>query len=131
MRTRPREVRARSLAELAAHLGAPAPDLADGGPQVRGISLSTRTVQPGDLYAALPGSRSHGADHADTAAAAGAVAVLTDPEGQGALQFGISGVPETYVIDGNGIIREHLRGELTLETIEARLLPLLQGAQGE
>ena len=59
------------------------------------------------------------------------LAVLTDPEGQGALQFGISGVPETYVIDGNGIIREHLRGELTLETIEARLLPLLQGAQGE
>jgi UDP-N-acetylmuramoyl-L-alanyl-D-glutamate--2,6-diaminopimelate ligase len=38
-------------------------------------------VQPGDLYAALPGSRAHGADFADQAAAAGAVAVLTDAAG--------------------------------------------------
>ena len=43
---------------------------------------STRgPCRPGDLYAALPGARSHGADFAAQAADAGAVAVLTDPAG--------------------------------------------------
>jgi UDP-N-acetylmuramoyl-L-alanyl-D-glutamate--2,6-diaminopimelate ligase len=48
---------------------------------VTGCTHDSRDVQPGDLYAALPGSRAHGADFADQAAAAGAVAVLTDPAG--------------------------------------------------
>ena len=39
-------------------------------------------MRPGDLYAALPGSRHHGADFCGQAAAAGAVAVLTDPAGR-------------------------------------------------
>ncbi|HMO11520.1 MAG TPA: Mur ligase domain-containing protein, partial [Actinotalea sp.] len=38
-------------------------------------------VEPGDLFAAVPGLRAHGADYADRAVAAGAVAVLTDAEG--------------------------------------------------
>jgi UDP-N-acetylmuramoyl-L-alanyl-D-glutamate--2,6-diaminopimelate ligase len=38
-------------------------------------------VRPGDLYAALPGAHAHGADFADQAVAAGAVAVLTDDAG--------------------------------------------------
>ena len=52
--------------------------------------------------------------------------VLKDPEGEGALQFGVAGVPETYLIDGHGVIREHLRGELTIETINARIMPILR-----
>jgi UDP-N-acetylmuramoyl-L-alanyl-D-glutamate--2,6-diaminopimelate ligase len=48
---------------------------------VTGISLSSQRIQPGDIYAALPGSRAHGAGYAAHAVAAGAVAVLTDPEG--------------------------------------------------
>ena len=48
---------------------------------VSGISLSTARIRPGDLYAALPGTRAHGADFADQALAAGAVGVLTDPAG--------------------------------------------------
>jgi UDP-N-acetylmuramoyl-L-alanyl-D-glutamate--2,6-diaminopimelate ligase len=38
-------------------------------------------VQPGDLYAALPGARTHGAEYAAAAASLGAVAALTDPAG--------------------------------------------------
>jgi UDP-N-acetylmuramoyl-L-alanyl-D-glutamate--2,6-diaminopimelate ligase len=49
--------------------------------EVTGITLSSRTVRPGDLYAALPGARTHGAEFVGQAAAAGAVAVLTDPTG--------------------------------------------------
>jgi UDP-N-acetylmuramoyl-L-alanyl-D-glutamate--2,6-diaminopimelate ligase len=48
---------------------------------VTGISLDSRSVLPGDLYAALPGAVTHGAAFAAAARAAGAVAVLTDPAG--------------------------------------------------
>ena len=50
-------------------------------PEVTGLSLSSQRVQPGDLYAALAGARSHGASYAAQAVAQGAVAVLTDPAG--------------------------------------------------
>jgi UDP-N-acetylmuramoyl-L-alanyl-D-glutamate--2,6-diaminopimelate ligase len=48
---------------------------------LRGLTLDSRRVSPGDLYAALPGSRGHGALHWPQAKAAGAVAVVTDAEG--------------------------------------------------
>ena len=46
-----------------------------------GITLDSRRVSPGDLYAALPGSHGHGATYWSQARAAGAVAVITDPDG--------------------------------------------------
>ncbi|HEY0948674.1 UDP-N-acetylmuramoyl-L-alanyl-D-glutamate--2,6-diaminopimelate ligase [Nocardioides sp.] len=55
-----------------------------GGVEVTGISLSSQRVRPGDVYAALPGSRAHGIDYAGAAVGAGAVAVLTDPDGAAA-----------------------------------------------
>ncbi len=70
----------RPLAEVAVALGLPR-DAAPAGATVTGVTLDSRDVRPGDLYAALPGSRAHGADFAAAAAAAGAVAVLTDPAG--------------------------------------------------
>ncbi len=48
---------------------------------VTGCTHDSRAVQAGDLYAALPGARVHGADFASQAVAAGAAAVLTDPAG--------------------------------------------------
>jgi UDP-N-acetylmuramoyl-L-alanyl-D-glutamate--2,6-diaminopimelate ligase len=48
---------------------------------IRGVTLDSRQVCPGDLYAALPGARVHGARFAGQAANAGAAAVLTDPSG--------------------------------------------------
>jgi len=53
----------------------------DDSTQVRGLSLNSAAVQPGDLYAALPGARTHGARFAAAAAGSGARAVLTDPGG--------------------------------------------------
>ncbi|CUR54014.1 UDP-N-acetylmuramoyl-L-alanyl-D-glutamate--2, 6-diaminopimelate ligase [metagenome] len=50
-------------------------------PDLSGVSLSSQRILPGDLYAALPGARAHGASYAGQAVAAGAVAVLTDPPG--------------------------------------------------
>jgi UDP-N-acetylmuramoyl-L-alanyl-D-glutamate--2,6-diaminopimelate ligase len=50
-----------------------------------GITLRAQDARPGDLFAALPGTRAHGAQYARDAVAAGAVAVLTDPVGAAAL----------------------------------------------
>ncbi|NEA74430.1 UDP-N-acetylmuramoyl-L-alanyl-D-glutamate--2,6-diaminopimelate ligase [Streptomyces sp. SID13588] len=75
---RPSAVRPKALAELAARLGAEPP--ADGAPAT-GITHDSRAVRPGDVYAALPGARFHGADFAVQAADLGAVAILTDPAG--------------------------------------------------
>ncbi|SDC29797.1 UDP-N-acetylmuramoyl-L-alanyl-D-glutamate--2,6-diaminopimelate ligase [Actinokineospora iranica] len=48
---------------------------------VTGVTLRAQHVLPGDLFAALPGARAHGADFARQAVAAGAAAVLTDEAG--------------------------------------------------
>nr|WP_255308289.1 UDP-N-acetylmuramoyl-L-alanyl-D-glutamate--2,6-diaminopimelate ligase [Streptomyces marincola] len=75
---RPRHVDPVPLTKLAAMLGVSAP--ADEH-QVTGITHDSRAVRPGDVYAALPGARFHGADFAVQAARLGAVAALTDPAG--------------------------------------------------
>jgi UDP-N-acetylmuramoyl-L-alanyl-D-glutamate--2,6-diaminopimelate ligase len=48
---------------------------------VTGVTLRAQHVLPGDLFAALPGMRAHGADFAASALANGATALLTDPAG--------------------------------------------------
>lgn len=78
---RPSRPAVHSLRELARLTGARLADPAAGDLGVSGVVLNSREVQPGDLYAALPGSRFHGAAFAADAAAAGAVAVLTDAAG--------------------------------------------------
>ncbi len=71
-----------SLTTIAAMVdGSAHPEGSLGEVLVSGLSLSSRGVHPGDLYAALPGARTHGARFAAEAVAAGAVAVLTDREG--------------------------------------------------
>jgi UDP-N-acetylmuramoyl-L-alanyl-D-glutamate--2,6-diaminopimelate ligase len=87
---RPRNVPPRPLPGLAVLLGvtmtgpAGADPLAgpDGPLMVSGVTHDSRCAGPGDLYAALPGGSHHGAQFCEQAAAAGAVAVLTDPDGK-------------------------------------------------
>ncbi|MFD3849366.1 Mur ligase family protein [Streptomyces microflavus] len=50
----------------------------DGQVQVRGVTLDSADVVPGDLFAGLPGRIRHGADYAGQAAEAGAVALLSN-----------------------------------------------------
>nr|WP_107402010.1 UDP-N-acetylmuramoyl-L-alanyl-D-glutamate--2,6-diaminopimelate ligase [Streptomyces oceani] len=75
---RPERLRPVPLAELAGQLGVVVPD---SEAAATGITHDSRAVLPGDIYAALPGARFHGADFATQAASLGAVAVLTDPTG--------------------------------------------------
>ncbi len=62
-----------------------------------GLTLDSRSVEPGDLYVALPGARVHGAAFCADAVAAGAVAVLTDPDGRARALA--SGVPVFVLAD--------------------------------
>jgi UDP-N-acetylmuramoyl-L-alanyl-D-glutamate--2,6-diaminopimelate ligase len=99
---RPDRVTPRPLTGLAALLGlrTSGRPTAEGYAEnagLTGITHDSRQVRPGDLYAALPGSRVHGARYCDEAAAAGAVAVLTDQAGRaGAVR---SGLPVFVVAD--------------------------------
>ena len=49
-----------------------------------------------------------------------------DSDGRVGLNFGVYGVPETYVIDSTGVIRKRFVGPLTAETVDKELLPLLK-----
>ncbi|MBP1804620.1 UDP-N-acetylmuramoyl-L-alanyl-D-glutamate--2,6-diaminopimelate ligase [Rubellimicrobium aerolatum] len=68
------------MAEMTlAELGLTVPGARDQ--RVSGLSLDSRAVAPGHLFAALPGHAAHGAAHTGDAVARGAAAVLTDAEG--------------------------------------------------
>jgi UDP-N-acetylmuramoyl-L-alanyl-D-glutamate--2,6-diaminopimelate ligase len=79
---RPARLQARPLSGLGELLGTGHTDIPNGADPLRGVTLDSRQVQPGDLYAALPGERAHGADFCGDAVARGAIAVLTDPAGR-------------------------------------------------
>jgi cytochrome c biogenesis protein CcmG, thiol:disulfide interchange protein DsbE len=49
-----------------------------------------------------------------------------DPDGRVGLDFGVYGVPETYVLDSTGHIRKRFVGPLTAEEVDNELLPLLK-----
>ncbi|MDG4827078.1 UDP-N-acetylmuramoyl-L-alanyl-D-glutamate--2,6-diaminopimelate ligase [Asanoa sp. WMMD1127] len=92
---RPRAVAPVRLADLAALVGAGIDAATDVA--VTGITHASGEVRPGDLYAALPGARRHGAEFVPAVAAAGAVAVLTDPAGAPAAAA--AGLPAIVVDD--------------------------------
>jgi cytochrome c biogenesis protein CcmG, thiol:disulfide interchange protein DsbE len=48
-----------------------------------------------------------------------------DPNGRVAIDYGVYGVPETYVIDKQGIIRYKRVGPLTAQIVQQKILPLI------
>jgi UDP-N-acetylmuramoyl-L-alanyl-D-glutamate--2,6-diaminopimelate ligase len=97
---RPATVQPRPLSGLGSLLGvrssdsSSSPSSPSSSPElgfISGISLDSRDVRPGDLYVALAGATAHGASYCADAVAAGAVAVLTDPDGRS--RCASSGVP--------------------------------------
>jgi len=51
--------------------------------------------------------------------------VLTDYDGKAAIDWGIYGAPETFLVDAGGTIRWKYVGPLTDEVIQNELLPKL------
>ncbi|EIC28846.1 MULTISPECIES: DsbE family thiol:disulfide interchange protein [Methylomicrobium] len=56
---------------------------------------------------------------------------VVDPEGRIGIDYGVYGVPETFVIDKKGVIRHKLTGPVTPETVQQTLLPLIAKLQAE
>ncbi len=104
---RPSQPDVRPLTGLLEQLPALRPDRPVGGAAVTGCTLDSRAVQPGDLYAALPGARAHGADFVGQAAAAGAAAFLTDEAG--AARCSAYDVPVLVADDPRGVLGEAAR----------------------
>ncbi len=52
--------------------------------------------------------------------------ILVDYDGRTAIDFGVYGAPESFVIDQKGIIRHKVVGEMTPQIVQNELLPLIK-----
>jgi cytochrome c biogenesis protein CcmG/thiol:disulfide interchange protein DsbE len=57
--------------------------------------------------------------------------VAMDLDGRVGLDYGLTGVPETYVIDKQGVIRYKETGIITPEKLKNTIMPLIQKLQSE
>ncbi len=58
-------------------------------------------------------------------------AIATDREGRVVVQYGVTGAPETFVIDAAGTIRHKFIGPITERDVDVVLLPLLAQLHAE
>lgn len=117
-------------------------DLAEGEPTIVNVFASWCAecqIEHPMLMAlgARPGVRLYGIDYKDDAASARRflgrhgnpyARVGVDPSGRTAIDFGVYGVPETYVVTGDGKIAYRHVGPLTEQAINDKILPLLRPA---
>jgi cytochrome c biogenesis protein CcmG/thiol:disulfide interchange protein DsbE len=54
-----------------------------------------------------------------------------DPNGRIGIDYGVYGVPETYVIDQKGVIRYKHIGPLTTDIVQKRIEPLIRELNGK
>ncbi len=57
-------------------------------------------------------------------------ASLSDPDGRLGMEFGVYGVPETFLIDQEGVVRFKHVGPLTPEVLESQVMPLVRRLRG-
>ncbi len=57
-------------------------------------------------------------------------AIAVDAKGKAAIDWGVYGVPETFVIDGKGYIRHKHIGPLDRRALDDTILPLVDRLQG-
>jgi cytochrome c biogenesis protein CcmG/thiol:disulfide interchange protein DsbE len=57
--------------------------------------------------------------------------IASDTEGRIGIDYGVYGVPETYVIDKQGVIRYKQIGAVTHESLQEKILPLVAELQAK
>lgn len=134
---RPRHPESTALGELLDLLAGQGARLVDadgaGGAAsvvVTGFTLSSQRTVPGDLYAALPGARSHGIVFAPGAVESGAVAVLTDPAGAAAAAETGVGVP-LLVVDAPRSVLGRVAARVYGHPAQAMRMIGVTGTQGK
>jgi len=85
-----------------------------GGVPIYGMDYKD---QPGDAQAVL---NRYGNPYVET---------VVDLDGRTGINYGVYGVPETYLIDKNGIIRHKHTGPVTQEILDKKILPLVKELQ--
>ena len=55
---------------------------------------------------------------------------VSDTQGRIGIDYGVYGVPETYVIDGKGVIRYKRIGPVTKQILQEKILPLVRQLRG-
>ncbi|HHS89231.1 MAG TPA: DsbE family thiol:disulfide interchange protein [Rhodobacteraceae bacterium] len=55
--------------------------------------------------------------------------IAADPKGKNALEWGLYGVPETYVIDSNGVVVLRFAGPITQRVLESTIRPAIENAR--
>jgi cytochrome c biogenesis protein CcmG, thiol:disulfide interchange protein DsbE len=55
---------------------------------------------------------------------------ISDVDGRVGIDYGVYGVPETYVIDQHGVIRYKQIGPVTAEIVQKKILPLIKELNG-
>ncbi|MDP2786016.1 MAG: DsbE family thiol:disulfide interchange protein [Sulfurimicrobium sp.] len=85
-----------------------------GGVPIYGMDYKD---QPGDAQAVL---NRYGNPYVET---------VVDLDGRTGINYGVYGVPETYLIDKNGIIRYKHTGPVTQEILDKKILPLAKELQ--
>ena len=56
-------------------------------------------------------------------------AVGVDPQGRGAIEWGVYGMPETFVVDGTGRIAYKHVGPISKESLEDKVIPAIEQAR--
>ena len=114
-------------------------DLAGGGPVVLNFwaSWCAPCIEEHPVLMALPaqGVRLWGIAYKDSEAKARGfltrhgdpfARLARDDPGRTAIDWGITGVPESFIIDGTGVVRWHMAGPLTPAIAAEQLLPALR-----
>jgi cytochrome c biogenesis protein CcmG/thiol:disulfide interchange protein DsbE len=57
--------------------------------------------------------------------------IVQDPDGRAAPDWGLYGVPETFVIAGDGTVIDRMPFPLTPELVDSRLRPALERAEAQ
>jgi cytochrome c biogenesis protein CcmG/thiol:disulfide interchange protein DsbE len=119
-------------------------DLAKGEVSVVNFwaSWCTPCVQEHPLLVALrqrTGVKLYGVNYQDTTATARRflgrygnpfVAVGVDADGRAAIDWGVTGMPETFIVNGKGeVVYKHV-GPISAETLETRIIPAIRAAAG-
>jgi cytochrome c biogenesis protein CcmG/thiol:disulfide interchange protein DsbE len=55
---------------------------------------------------------------------------IQDGDGRVGIDYGVYGVPETYVVDGKGVIRYKRIGPVTEQILQEKILPLVRRLRG-
>ena len=95
--------------------------------EITGLALDNRQINPGDLFAALPGSAVHGARFARSAIDAGAVAILTDEAGLAE----ISGIDPSKIVIARDVRASFARAAALFYGGQPKTMVAVTGTNGK